>query len=146
MRSRILILVSLIVILAGACRREEPPEQESWMDPAASSTTTMPEPPGGAETEAGTTLVVTLNDGHLATRESAIPVGSAVITVMNAGQEVHGLHIEGPGVQKALEATLGANESGTIAATFQQGTYEFYCPVLDHRKAGETLTVTIPTP
>ena len=115
------------------------------MDPAAASPATMPPPAVPPEVEAGTTVVVALNDGHLATRESAIPVGPAVITVMNAGQEVHGLHVEGPGVQKALEGTLGENESGTVEATFQQGTYEFYCPVLDHRQKGETLTVTIPT-
>ena len=116
------------------------------MDPAASITTPMPEPAIPPDVTAGTTVVVTLNDGHIATRESAIPVGPAVITVMNAGKEVHGLHVEGPGVQAALEGTLGAGQSGTINATFQKGTYELYCPVLDHRKAGETLTVTIPTP
>ena len=115
------------------------------MDPAAASTTTMPAPAGGPEATAGATVVVALNDGSLATHESAIPVGPAVITVMNTGKQVHGLHVEGPGVKGALEGTLGENESGTIEATFQQGTYEFYCPVLDHRQKGETVTVTIPT-
>lgn len=116
------------------------------MDPAASITNPMPDPVPVAEAAAGTTVVVTLNDGHIAAAESSIPPGPAVITVMNAGKEVHGLHVEGPGVEATLESTLAGGEAGTINATFERGTYELYCPVLDHRDKGETLTVTIPAP
>ena len=105
----------------------------------------MPEPATPPETEAGTTLLVTVNDGHIATRESAIPPGPAVLTVVNAGQEVHGLHVEGPGVKGALDESIGPNGTGTMSVTFQNGEYTFYCPILDHRKEGETLTITIPT-
>ena len=97
------------------------------------------------DVEAGMTILVTLNDGHIATQESSIPVGPAVLTVANAGQELHGLHVEGPGVKAALENPLDPNGSGTISVTFQDGEYVLYCPILDHREKGETLTITVPT-
>ena len=143
MRSRILLLICSIVI-AAACGSETQ-DNESWLDPAASSTTTMPPPANTPEVAAGTTVLVTINDGHIATREASIPPGPAILTVANAGKELHGLHVEGPSVQKALDEPLPAGGSGTISVTFERGTYTFYCPVLDHREKGETLTVPIPT-
>lgn len=141
---RSLFLVSLTILLA-ACGGGEKNDNEAWLDPAASQTTTMPPPAEQPDTHAGTTVLVTINDGHIATREAAIPPGPAVLTVANAGKNVHNLHVEGPGVQAALDGTLEAGESGTINVTFQRGTYTLYCPVLDHRQNGETLTVPIPT-
>ncbi|HEU4521371.1 MAG TPA: hypothetical protein VFT12_05165 [Thermoanaerobaculia bacterium] len=132
----------MILILAACGGGETANDGGSWLEPA---TSTMPEPATAPQTEAGTTVLVTVNDGHVATRESAIPIGPAVLTVMNAGKEVHGLHVEGPGVQAALESTLATNESGTLSVTFQNGEYTLYCPVLDHRNNGETLTMTVPT-
>jgi hypothetical protein len=144
MRSRIIFVVFSILLLT-ACGGDEARDNESWLDPAASGTTTMPEPATAPDVEAGTTVLVTLNDGHIATRESAIPVGPAVFTVTNAGKEVHGLHLEGPQVNVALDASLAAGETGTLSATLQKGEYTLYCPLLDHRDKGETLTMTIPT-
>ena len=134
-----------MTLILAACGGSETPEGEAIFDPAASIKTPMPEPATAPEVAAGTTLLVTLNDGRIATRESAIPVGAAVLTVTNVGKEVHGLHVEGPGVEGALERSLGTNESGTINVTFQNGEYTLSCPILDHREKGETLTMTIPT-
>ena len=146
MTSRSVFLVFPMIVLLAACGGEaERQDNTTWLDPAASQTTTMPEPATQPDTHAGTTVMVTLNDGHIATREAAIPPGPAVLTVVNAGKEVHNLAVEGPGVQVTTEGTLDAGETGTINVTFQQGTYTFYCPVLDHRNQGETLTVPIPT-
>lgn len=137
-----------MILLLAACGGGEAERQDNstWLDPAASQTNTMPAPPAAQpDTHAGTTVMVTLNDGHIATREAAIPPGPAVLTVVNAGKEVHNLAVEGPGVQATTDATIDAGGTATINVTFQQGTYTFYCPVLDHRNQGETLTVPIPT-
>ena len=134
MRSRT-SFVFLTILLLAACGG----------DPEPVATDTMPEPVTAPDVEAGMTILVTLNDGHIATQESSIPVGPAVLTVANAGQELHGLHVEGPGVKAALENPLDPNGSGTISVTFQDGEYVLYCPILDHREKGETLTITVPT-
>lgn len=144
---RILISFSLLalLILAVACGGEKK-DDGTWLDPAASSTTTMPPPATAPEVDTGATVLVTLSDGHLATQQATFPEGPVVLTVANAGKEVHSLHVEGPGVSKALDGTLLGDASGSLEVVFQKGTYELYCPVADHRTKGETLTVTIPTP
>lgn len=134
MRSRT-TSVFLTILLLAACGG----------DPEPVATDTMPEAITPPDVDAGMTLLVTVNDGHIATQESSIPVGPAVLTVANAGQQLHGLHVEGPGVKAALENPLEANESDTISVNFQNGEYVFYCPILDHRQNGETLTITVPT-
>ena len=95
---RILISLSLLalLVLAAACGGEK--QDGSWLDPAASSTTTMPAPATTPEVQTGATVLVTINDGHIATQTASIPEGPVVLTVANAGKEVHGLHVEGPGV------------------------------------------------
>src|SRR5688500_11677364 len=97
---RILISFSLLalLILAVACVEKK---EGSWMEPAASSTTTMPPAATTPEVDTGATVLVTLSDGHLATQEATFPEGAVVLTVANAGKEVHSLHVEGPGVSKA---------------------------------------------
>jgi uncharacterized cupredoxin-like copper-binding protein len=142
MRSRILIVLPLM-ILAAACGGED--KEGAWLDPAASQTATMPEAVTPPDVEAGATVLVTVNDGHIAVPESTIPIGPVVMTVANAGTQLHGLHVEGPGVNAAMENPADANGSGTLSVTFQKGEYTFYCPILDHREKGETLTVTVPT-
>lgn len=134
-----------MMLLLAACGGEDK-DGEAWLDPAASGTSTMPDAVTPPDTDAGMTMVVTINDGHIAAAEASIPVGPAVLTVMNAGAELHDLHVEGPGVNRALDEPIDANESGTMAVTFQEGTYTMYCPILDHRQKGETLTMTIPSP
>jgi len=143
---RILISFSLLTLLtlAAACGGEK--KEGSWLEPAASSTTNMPPPGTAPEVESGATVLVTLNDGSLATQQGSIPQGPVVLTIANAGKEVHGLHVEGPGVSKALDSTVAGGTGGTMEVVFQRGTYELYCPVLDHRTKGESLTVTVPTP
>ena len=143
MRISITFSLLALLVLAAACVEKK---EGSWLEPAASSTTTMPSPATAPEVETGATVLVTLNDGSLATQQGSIPEGPVVLTVANAGKEVHSLHVEGPGVSKALESTVAGGGSGTTEVVFQRGTYEFYCPVLDHRTKGESLNVTVPTP
>lgn len=145
MRTVISLSLLALLTLAAACGGEKK-DDEPWLDPAASSTTTMPAPATAPEVQTGATVLVTINDGHVATQQGSIPEGAVVLTVANAGKEVHGLHVEGPGFSKALDGTLQGGSSGSLEVVFQKGTYELYCPVADHRTNGETLTVTIPTP
>lgn len=92
---------------------------------------------------AGTTVLVMLNDNSLAVREQTIPPGPVVLTIENGGSQVHSLHIEGPGVQQATDATIGAGASSNLEMTFQPGTYTLYCPITDHRQKGEEATIQI---
>lgn len=108
---------------------------------------THPASPGGTaivpSVSSGTTVVVMLEDGRIAVREQTIPPGPAVFTVTNGGEQLHNLHIEGPGASVAAGDPIDARASRDVTVNLQAGTYTLYCPVLDHREKGEQTTITI---
>ena len=100
-----------------------------------------------AETKAGTTVLVTLNDNLIAVENpDDIPPGPSVLTVKNIGTQVHNLYIEGPGMDKAASDSFAPGKVVDVNVDFQPGTYTFYCPILDHRKKGEELKLVIKPP
>lgn len=152
-------LLILAVVLLAACggRTEETTltstSATSATDATADTTiadATHPASPGGTavvpSVGSGTTVVVMVEDGRVAVRGEAIPPGPAVFTVTNGGEQLHNLHIEGPGVSAAAGDPIPAKSSRDVNVTLQAGTYTLYCPVLDHRTKGEETTLTIAAP
>jgi plastocyanin len=155
-------LIAVLLFALAACRGETDAEKKTtWLgtpNPTDSSTTTAgdtgatasathPGSPGGAaivpDVDAGTTVLVMLNDNSIAVREQAIPPGPAVLTVENRGTEPHNLFIEGPGVSRAADSPIAEKGSATVDVTFTAGTYVLYCPLADHRQNGEQVQVTV---
>lgn len=160
MRSRfsfVALLTLLCLSLFIACGGDKTEEQaatgtEATTDPTVTADTTaadatLPGSPGGTavvpSVSSGTTVVVMLEDGRVALQTQAIPVGPVVFTVTNGGEQLHNLHVEGPGVSVAAGDPIPAKGSRDVSATLQAGTYTLYCPVLDHREGGEQTTITI---
>jgi uncharacterized cupredoxin-like copper-binding protein len=154
MKRALALLLSLSLVLFAACKKNENDSAaatasatEALSDTAAVATATHPASPGGSalvpDVSSGTTVVVVLNDNSIAAKGQTIPPGPAVLTVENAGKEVHNLFIEGPGVSRAAGDTIPAGGSRTVDVTFRPGTYTLYCPVLKHRENGEQTTITI---
>lgn len=154
MKHAVTLLLAASLVLLGACKRESAttdtapallPPQQSATDSAA-----HPASPGGAalvpDVSSGATVVVVLTEGSIGVQGQTIPPGPAVITVENRGKEVHNLFIEGEGISRAAGDTIAEGSSSTVDVTFKQGTYTFYCPVLNHREQGEEAQVTIGTP
>jgi hypothetical protein len=150
---KVLLFLLCLVLVAGCKKKNEKPWLgEATPNPTATETTgtgddpTHPASPGGTavvpDATGGTTVVVLLEDGHLAVQTQAIPPGPAVLTVTNGGKETHNLTVEGPGVAVTGDP-LPAGNTRPIDANFQVGTYTLYCPILDHRTKGEQTTVTI---
>lgn len=150
----VLLLLCAVLVLASACKdkNEKPWLAESSPQPTATETTgtgdnpTHPASPGGTavvpDVTGGTTVMVMLEDGRIAVPTQPVPPGPAVVTATNSGKETHNLHIEGPGVAVAGDP-LPSGSSRPIDVNFQAGTYTLYCPILDHRKKGEEVTLTI---
>jgi hypothetical protein len=112
---------------------------------------TNPGSPGGAklvpETQAGTTVLVALNDGSIAvTNSDAIPPGPAVFTVTNGTSNVHNLFIDGPGVQQAAGDDMPAGKTTSFQVNLKPGKYTLYCPILDHRTKGEQVELIVKPP
>lgn len=139
-------LLAITLLLCVACRTETEQPLLGTTD-TAETTGTHPGSPGGTalvpSVAAGTTVLVMLGENTLALREQSIPPGPAVLTIENAGTQVHNLSVEGNGAAVSAGDTIPAGSSRTLDITFTPGTYTFYCPVLDHRDKGEQVELTI---
>jgi uncharacterized cupredoxin-like copper-binding protein len=62
----------------------------------------------------------------------------------NDGQTTHSIEVEGPNGEAELEQDLAPGESGELKVDLSEpGTYEFYCPVDDHKGLGMEGEVTV---
>jgi plastocyanin len=77
-----------------------------------------------------------------------VPAGQPVtFQLTNSGQFPHNLHIEGQGVvfdlvPGGINVNPGQTTSGTFTFT-TAGTYDFWCPVGNHRQRGMVGTLTV---
>jgi uncharacterized cupredoxin-like copper-binding protein len=121
---RRLLLAALALTLLPGCGGEE-----GAADEAAA-------PGGGA--------VVEVALGEFAIEPSTIEVdpGSYTFRVTNDGGAVHALEIEGPSGEVET-AELASGESADLNVDLEDGEYEMYCPVGDHRDRGMEGTITV---
>lgn len=147
------------MLLAAACGGGDEKKDETWLgtpppdnstavtETSATADATHPGSPGGTalvpEVEAGTTVLVMLNDNSIAVPEQSIPPGPAVLTIENRGSGVHNLVIEGEGIDATAGETIPQGQSRTMEVQFKPGTYTLFCPIADHRQKGEEIKVTI---
>lgn len=94
-------------------------------------------PPGGGEV-----VEVALTDFAVEPPTLALEPGSYTFRVVNEGGAVHALEVEGPTGEIETEE-LEPGGTADLAVDLEDGEYELYCPVGDHRDRGmeETLTV-----
>jgi plastocyanin len=68
--------------------------------------------------------------------------GTYIFRAVNGGSTTHALKIEGQGTEETTE-NLAPDESAELIVTFEPGTYQFYCPVGDHKELGMEGTITV---
>jgi uncharacterized cupredoxin-like copper-binding protein len=121
---RRLLLVALAFVLLPACGGEE-----STGDDAG----------GGG----GSVVDVALADFSIQPSAIDVEPGSYTFHVVNEGESVHALEVEGPGGEVET-ADLGPGESADLDVDLSEaGTYEMYCPVGDHRDRGMEGSITV---
>jgi plastocyanin len=69
--------------------------------------------------------------------------GTYVFRAVNSGSTTHALKIEGQGIEEEMTENLAPDESAEFTVNFEPGSYEFYCPVGDHRDRGMEGTITV---
>ena len=125
---RILVLV-LATLLLAACAKQAPEISAQEQVPADQRTEAAPA--GGESTEGGgggggdATWVAV--DIDFESAPETLPAGETEITLVNEGQTLHNVTIDG---EVVVEADGGATQSGTVA--LEPGTYEYVCSVPGH--------------
>jgi plastocyanin len=123
------ILAALVIPFAAACGGDE--------DGADTGAAT-----GGGEDTAAQTVAVSATEFAFEPSDITVEPGSASFELTNDGEFPHALEIEGNGVELASD-TIDAGASTTLEAELEEGTYEIYCPVGDHRDRGMVGTLTV---
>ncbi|MGH3012668.1 MAG: cupredoxin domain-containing protein [Gaiellaceae bacterium] len=122
---RRLLLAALALTLLPACGGEE-----GGADEDAS--------PGGG----GTVVEVSLGEFAIEPSTIEADAGSYTFHVTNDGGAVHALEIEGPSGEVET-AELASGESADLTLDLEDGEYEMYCPVGDHRDRGMEGTIVV---
>jgi uncharacterized cupredoxin-like copper-binding protein len=121
---RPLLLAALALVLLPACGGEATPDEAT--------------PAGG-----GTVVDVALTDFTIEPSGISLDPGSYTFHVVNEGESVHALEIEGPGGEVETPE-LGPGESADLNVDLTEaGEYEVYCPVGGHRDQGMEGTITV---
>ena len=114
------------------------------------STTTAAKP---AATQAagggggGKALAVKETEFKIAPKDATVAAkgGKVTLKVTNAGSAVHALDIEeAAGDGKDVESgVISPGSSKTVTAAIKPGTYEWYCPIGNHRQEGMEGKITV---
>lgn len=122
---RRLLLLALAFVLLSACGGGE----ETTGNDAGS---------GG-----GSVVDVSLAEFMIEPSQIAVEPGSRTFHVVNDGSVVHALEIEGPSGEVET-GDLEPGESADLTVDFSEdGTFEMYCPVDDHRGMGMAGSITV---
>ena len=122
---RWLLLVALALGLVPACGGDDATSDEASA------------PSGG-----GTVVDVSLSEFTIDPSAIAVEPGSYTFHVVNDGSTVHALEVEGPNGEVETE-NLDPGASADLTVDLQEdGEFEMYCPVGDHRDRGMEGTIT----
>lgn len=140
MRTKLLISIATLVLAAFALAACGGDDESTTAAAESTSSETEATSSGGGETvsfEADP-------DGALAYTETSVTAaaGDATIAFDNPSTTAHNVVIEDEGGTIA-ETEIVTGDSATAAATFEPGTYAFYCSVGSHRAAGMEGELTV---
>ncbi len=133
------VLATGLAILASGCGSDSKDKKAAAPKPQQKTTANAPAPAGK-----GSTVALAADPGgKIAFDKTALSAkaGTTTIAFQNASQVPHAVEVEGNGVSKETKTIQGAKASLTLK--LKPGTYEFYCPVDDHKAEGMKGTLTV---
>ena len=124
----IALLLSAGALLAAGCGDDEGDGGDGGSGGASmSGALTLTADPGGA---------ISWEPGEL-----SASAGSVTIKLVNDSDIPHAVEVEGNGVEEETETVTGGETELTV--DLEAGTYEYYCPVGDHKDQGMEGTLTV---
>jgi len=113
-------------------------------DEDSSSNAATPAATTGGGGGAGGAVDLTATDFKFDPSEPTVKSGEVSFTLKNDGQTEHSLEIEDVnGEDVEIEGDVSPGSSGTLTANLAPGSYEFYCPVGNHKEMGMTGEITV---
>jgi uncharacterized cupredoxin-like copper-binding protein len=92
----------------------------------------------------GETVDLAATDFKFDPDDPTVKAGEVTFDVSNDGETVHNLEVEGPGEEAELPEDLQPGDKGSVSVDLSEsGTYEFYCPVGNHKELGMVGEVTV---
>jgi plastocyanin len=138
---KLLVLTAIIVPLTfAACGDDDDDETTAAGDTTAAETTT--DDTGGGASDGAQTVTISETDFALDPSEVEVSPGSVTFDVVNDGQTVHNLEIEGSGVEEVSD-DIDAGESTQLTVDLGAGEYVMYCAIGNHRDLGMEGTVNV---
>lgn len=112
---------------------------------SSAATTSTDQAAAGGGGGAAQTVNVSETDFKLDPADPTVNAGSVTLKATNDGQTTHSLEIEGNGIEEtSLPNDLAPGDSGEVTVDLSKaGTYEWYCPIANHRAMGMEGTVTV---
>ena len=135
MRKQITVAMAIGVLALAGCGGDD----ESSSSGSGSSGSSDSSSSGGGEQLA----LAADPDGALAFDKKTLnaKAGEVTINFENPATVPHAVEVEGNGVEEKTDVVTEGKAS--LTADLEPGTYEFYCPVGDHREEGMEGTLTV---
>lgn len=143
MRTLAALTAAATALALGACGDDEETDAGGT---AATATPTATETPAAMEDSGGGGEIALAADpgGALKFDKSSLSAKAGKVTVVmdNPSDLPHAVEVEGNGVEKSGETATKGGVS-KVSANLKPGTYEYYCPVGNHKAAGMEGTLTV---
>lgn len=111
---------------------------------SAASTTESTDTAAAGGGGSGESIPVSETEFAIDPADPTVKAGTVSFEVTNDGSITHNLEIEGPDGEQKLDQDLEAGDSGTLEVDLSKpGTYEWYCPISNHRDQGMEGEVTV---
>ena len=134
-----LAVAALAVPIAGCGDDDDDDATEAATTEAATTEATQTGGGGGA----GGTVSLSGTEYSFTPSDPTVKSGEVTFNLTNQGNTTHSLEVEGPGEEQELESELMPGQSGSLTINLPPGTYEFYCPVDDHKGMGMEGEITV---
>lgn len=96
-----------------------------------------------ASSSSGTQVTASLTEFHIALSKQSFAPGTYTFVVSNDGHATHALDITGPGLSNADTSDLSPGQKANLTVTLKSGSYDFFCPVANHKQMGMNMNVTV---
>lgn len=110
---------------------------------ASTEATTDTAATGGGGGAGGETIDVAMTDFAFNPADPSVAPGEVTIKATNDGQTEHAVEVEGPNGEVESDTVAPGAETTFTADLSKPGTYEWYCPISNHRDLGMEGEITV---